>query len=62
MSTDKEQRTLNVSFSKSGSGGLTTKLTIPMSFWKAIGVTPESRQVEVTLEGNEIIIKKDKNN
>lgn len=58
MSTDKEQRILNVSFSKSGSGGLTTKLTVPMSFWKSIGVTPESRQVEVKLEGNEIIVKK----
>ncbi|MCU9811208.1 MULTISPECIES: hypothetical protein [Paraclostridium] len=56
----KESRDLNISFNKSGSGSMSTKLTIPISFIKDMGLTQEDRAVEVTYDKIEktITIKK----
>ncbi|EGT5044476.1 AbrB/MazE/SpoVT family DNA-binding domain-containing protein [Clostridioides difficile] len=55
-----ETRILNVIYNKSGSGSVSTKLSIPISFFRELGVTETDRTVEVTLKGDEIIIKKAK--
>ncbi|HBF6858436.1 TPA: AbrB/MazE/SpoVT family DNA-binding domain-containing protein [Clostridioides difficile] len=56
-----ETRVLNVIYNKSGSGSIGTKLSIPISFFRELGVTETDRSVEVTLKGDKIIIKKAKN-
>ncbi|MGO1044485.1 AbrB/MazE/SpoVT family DNA-binding domain-containing protein [Clostridioides difficile] len=56
-----ETRILNVIYNKSGSGSISTKLSIPISFFRELGVTETGRSVEVTLKGDKIIIKKAKN-
>lgn len=40
---------------------MSTKLSIPITFFRELGVTENDRSVEVTLRGEEIIIKKAKN-
>ena len=45
------KRILKISFGKSGSGGVTTKISIPKSVLDKMGVTQEEREVE--LEFNE---------
>ncbi|MFL8712815.1 AbrB/MazE/SpoVT family DNA-binding domain-containing protein [Clostridioides sp. GD02377] len=57
----KETRVLNVIFNKSGCGSMSTKLSLPITLIREIGVTENDRSVEVTLRGEEIIIKKAKN-
>lgn len=56
-----ETRVLNVIFNLSGCGSMSTKLSIPITFFRKLGVTENDRSVEVTLKGDEIIIKKAKN-
>lgn len=57
-----EKRILRVSFSKSGSGSISPKLSIPKSFLDKIEVTQENREIEIELntDTNEIIIRKKK--
>ncbi|HBG5660863.1 TPA: AbrB/MazE/SpoVT family DNA-binding domain-containing protein [Clostridioides difficile] len=57
----KETRILNVTFNRSGCGSLSTKLALPIKFIRELGVSESDRSVEVTLKGDEIIIKKAKN-
>ena len=40
-----EERILNVSYSKSGSGSITSRLSIPITDLRDMGVTPEERKV-----------------
>lgn len=54
----KEKRTLSVSFNKSGSGSISTKLNIPITWMEELGVSSEDREVEVTLEDDKILISK----
>ncbi|MCC0744612.1 AbrB/MazE/SpoVT family DNA-binding domain-containing protein [Clostridioides sp. ZZV13-5731] len=56
----KETRILNVNYNKSGSGSVSTRLNLPITFLRELGVTEIDRSVEVTLKGDEIIIKKAK--
>lgn len=56
-----ETRILNVIYHKGGSGSISTKLSLPITFVRALGVSESDRAVEVTLRGDEIIIKKAKN-
>lgn len=56
----KETRILNVNYNKSGSGSVSTRLNLPITFLRELGVTESDRSVEVTLKGDEIIIKKAK--
>lgn len=53
-----ERKELNISYTKSGSGSITSRLSIPISWLKKMGVTQEDRKVEVVFEDNEIRIKK----
>ncbi|HGM3508457.1 TPA: hypothetical protein ACKOR7_003049 [Clostridioides difficile] len=56
-----ETRVLNVIYNKGGSGSISTKLNLPITFVRALGVSESDRTVEVALRGDEIIIKKAKN-
>ncbi|MCC0740559.1 AbrB/MazE/SpoVT family DNA-binding domain-containing protein [Clostridioides sp. ZZV14-5902] len=51
---------MNVNYNKSGSGSVSTRLNLPITFLRELGVTEIDRSVEVTLKGDEIIIKKAK--
>lgn len=53
-----EKRELNITFNKSGSGSLTPRISLPMSWIKEMGIDQENRKVEVTFENGEIRIKK----
>jgi len=54
-----EPRRLNVIYSKSKSGSISTKLSIPITWLKELGVTEENREVILIKEGDKLIIKKD---
>lgn len=53
-----EKRLLNVSFGKSGNGGMSCRLSIPTKWIKEMQLTEEDREVEVIFENNIITIKK----
>lgn len=56
-----KERTLKVSFNKSGGtssrNGITTRITLPTSWIKELGITEENREVIAILDNNKIIIK-----
>ncbi len=54
----KDTRTLKVLFSKSGSGSTTTKITLPISWIKEMGINEENRDVEVSFDNGKIVIQK----
>ncbi len=56
----KETRELNVTFTTSGSGSKTTRLSLPITFLREMNVTEDDRVVEVTFnkEDKTITIKK----
>ena len=41
-----------------GSGGLTIRIPIPVEYARELGITKESPEVKITLEGKKIIIEK----
>lgn len=55
-----QKRNLNVTFTTSGSGSKTTRLALPISIIKDMGVTEDDREVEVEYDeiGKTITIKK----
>jgi hypothetical protein len=55
-----EERTLKILFNKSGgsSTGTTTRLTLPKKWIDAMGLSMDNRNVNVTFDGDKIIIKK----
>ncbi|MDD7182547.1 AbrB/MazE/SpoVT family DNA-binding domain-containing protein [Peptostreptococcus porci] len=55
-----EKRILKFIYNKSGAGNVTPRLTIPIIWTKDMGLTQESREVEVVYdeEKKEIIIRK----
>lgn len=55
-----EQRTLNITFGKSGNGGINPRLSTPKSFLYKMGVTPENKEVNLTYDdlSKKIIIEK----
>jgi len=57
-----EDRTLKIIFNKSGSGSITPKMNIPISWLKDMGVTIQEREVIAIYDEDkkEIIIKKKK--
>lgn len=57
-----EERKLNVSYSKSGSGSITSRLAIPIVDLRKMGVTPENRNVTYIFDekNKQIIIRKTK--
>lgn len=54
-----EKRDLNISFYKAGNG-TATRLTVPITWLRKLGVTPEDRAVELFFdeENNQLILKK----
>lgn len=57
-----EKRTLNISFSKSGSGSIATRLSVPKSWLDKIEVSPEDRKIDLIFdeEKKEMILRKHK--
>jgi hypothetical protein fulcA4_13292 len=57
-----EKRILNISYSKSGAGSITTRLSVPKSMLDKMGVTQENRQIELEFDEatKEITIRKAK--
>ena len=58
MNELKDTRSLKIIFGKGGSGSTTTRLTLPITYIKQLGITPEERDVIVELDEDKIIIKK----
>ena len=58
-----EVRNMKISFGKSGSGSISPRVSLPLSWLKRVGITPEDREVEIILdeENQTIIIKKQSN-
>lgn len=56
------KRILNVSYSKSGAGSITTRLSIPKSMLDKMGVAQDNRQIELEFDETtkEITIRKAK--
>lgn len=56
------ERILNVTFNKSGGNssrnGVTTRITLPVSWIRELGITEEDREVIVILEEDKIVIRK----
>ena len=54
-----EKRDLNISFYKAGNG-TATRLTVPITWLRKLGVTPEDRTVELFFDekNNQLILKK----
>ncbi len=55
-----EERILNITFNKSGSGSITKRLTLPSSILKKMGIDENNRQVLLIYNDDkkEIIIRK----
>lgn len=57
-----EEKRARVIFNKSGGtagkGGITNRITIPTKWIKEMGITEEQREVNISFDGEKIIIKK----
>ena len=57
-----EVRDAKVIFNKSGGtssqGGYTTRVTIPISWIKQMGISPDDREITISFDGEKIIIEK----
>lgn len=55
-----EERILKISFNKSGTGGLTPKVSLPKKWTDKMDITLEEREIQVRFneDTKEIIIKK----
>lgn len=57
-----EEKRARVIFNKSGGtagkGGITNRITIPTTWIKEMGITEEQREVNISFDGEKIIIKK----
>lgn len=57
-----EEKNLKMNFFKSGSGSINAKATLPITWLRTIGITPEEREFTIKLneKTEEIVIKKTK--
>lgn len=53
-----EKRVLKIMFAKGGSGSLHTKLNVPITWIRAMGISAEEREVEILFDGEKITIQK----
>lgn len=55
-----EERKLKIMFNKDGRGAIGTKITLPISWIKKMGISPDNREVVVKFdeEKKQIIIEK----
>lgn len=51
-----------VFFSKSGSGSISARVTIPKPYLEVLEITDEERDIEIKLDGKKLIITKAENN
>lgn len=56
----KLEKVLKISFTKSGAGSVTNRITLPTTWIRSMGITESDREVDVTLEDGKIIISKKK--
>ena len=56
-----EKRKLNVGFTKSGRGSITSRVVLPISWIKEMNISQEEREVFVYKVGDNIIISKTEN-
>lgn len=56
----KEERKARLIINKSGSGSITTRATLPISWIKEMGLNEEERNLILEFDGEKIIIKKRK--
>jgi hypothetical protein len=54
-----EERKAKIQYAKSGRGSLTTRMTLPITWVRTIGVSEDDREVKISLKDNKIIIEKD---
>lgn len=56
------KKTVKVIFNRSGgtagSGGITNRITIPTTWVKEMGITEEQREVNISFDGEKIMIEK----
>lgn len=55
-----EQREAKLIINKSGSGSLTTRATLPISWIKELGLGEDNRELLLEFDGEKIIIKNKK--
>ena len=55
----KEERKANILFGKSGSGGTTTRIVLPVPWVRELGATADDREVKISIDEDKIIIKKE---
>lgn len=55
---NKETKKLRIMFAKSGSGSITTRISLPKTWINEMNIDSENRDVKVTYEDNKIIIEK----
>jgi len=53
-----EKRVVKIIFAKGGSGSLHTKLNVPITWIRAMGISAEEREVEILFDGEKITIQK----
>ena len=53
-----EKRNLNICFNKSGSGSISTKLALPSTWIRKLGITETQRGIVAEFDGENIVIKK----
>ncbi|WP_270670253.1 AbrB/MazE/SpoVT family DNA-binding domain-containing protein [Paraclostridium bifermentans] len=58
MNNLKEERNLKISFTTSGSGSESTRISLPIKWIRELGIDKENREVIAILDDDKIIIKK----
>ena len=48
----------SVNFNKSGSGGVSGRIILPLKWLEGLGISQENNKVSLELQGDKIIIKK----
>ena len=51
---------MNIIFNKAGSGSMSTKVSIPISWIRQMGISQEDRNVVLEFDGKQITIRKHK--
>lgn len=55
-----EPRNLNITYNKSGSGSVTSRISLPITWLREMGVDENNREVIIEFKNNSIVISKNK--
>ena len=55
---NKEERILKVGFQKSGAGSINSRVHLPITWIREMGISEEEREIKVIFVNNKIIIEK----